>query len=238
MILVAGVAVSVMIYIADFNWLYLGVFALVFIAFLTYISKVKSVFISIEFFKNKLYVYSLLVNLLIYSVQAAFILNTFSFLMTNVYRMNLSTIALLFIPASLASALVRSLSVTIAKVFNSFMAILISMLAVLVSIVIAALSVGTSSWIMVGMLLVTSCAFAMLYAPLLHTSIDQMPENDKGTAIRFYNLVINIAMAVGFTYSSKLIDGLKLQLPFTAGGTAGTMQMSCLSLLWLLLSLC
>ncbi|WP_374286843.1 MFS transporter [Lactococcus sp.] len=221
MILVAGVAVSVMIYITDFNWLYLGVFALVFIAFLTYISKVKSAFISIEFFKNKLYVYSLLVNLLIYSVQAAFILNTFSFLMTNVYRMNLSTIALLFIPASLASALVGSLSGAIAKVFNSFMAILISMLAVLVAIVIAALSVGTSSWIMVGMLLVTSCAFAMLYAPLLHTSIDQMPENDKGTAIGFYNLVINIAMAVGFTYSSKLIDGLKLQLPFTAGGTAG-----------------
>lgn len=218
-ILVATVAVTAMIYLTNFSWLVLMGFIFSTAVFLLYISQKKNAFISIDFFKNKLFVLTLLAALLIYSTQAAFTLNTFSFLLTTVYHMQLDGVSLMFIPACLAAALVGSLSGKIASKLDSFQAVLVSMLAIVLSILLAAFLMGASVFIFAGLLILSSCAFAMLYAPLMHTGLERMPEANKGTAIGFYNLCINIAMSVGFTYSSRFIDGVNLSFfPSTVKG--------------------
>lgn len=210
--LVAAVAVTAMVYLTNFSWLVLISFILATIVFLLYISKKKNAFITIDFFKNKLFVFTLIAALLIYSTQAAFTLNTFSFLLTDVYQMQLDSVSLMFIPACLAAAIVGSLSGAIASKLNSFKAVIVSMVTIVVTIVLAALFMGASVFLFTGLLILSSCAFAMMYAPLMHTSLEKMPEENKGTAIGFYNLCINIAMSIGFTYSSRFIDGVNLHV--------------------------
>ena len=210
--LVAAVAVTAMVYLTNFSWLVLIGFILAAVVFLLYISKKKNAFITIDFFKNKLFVFTLIAALLIYSTQAAFTLNTFSFLLTDVYQMQLDSVSLMFIPACLAAAIVGSLSGAIASKLDSFKAVIVSMVTIVVTIVLAALFMGASVFLFTGLLILSSCAFAMMYAPLMHTSLEKMPEENKGTAIGFYNLCINIAMSIGFTYSSRFIDGVNLHV--------------------------
>ncbi|MDR0200020.1 MAG: MFS transporter [Streptococcaceae bacterium] len=209
-ILVAAVAVTAMVYLTNFSWLVLGLFIVAVILFLTYISKRKKAFITIDFFKNKLFVFTLLAALLIYSVQASFVLNTFSFLMTEVYKLGLDKVSLMFIPACLAAAAVGSLSGAIAKKLNSVKAVSLSMGVIIASALVASLFMGAPLFLFVGLLILASCAYAMMYAPLMYAGLEKTPEEKRGTAIGFYNLTINIAMSIGFTYSSKFIDSLHL----------------------------
>lgn len=220
-VLVAAVAVSSMVYLTNFSWLMLGLFITSVAVFLAYISKKKNAFITIGFFKNKLFVFTLVVALLIYSTQAAFTLNAFSFLMTDVYKIGLDAVSLMFIPACLAAAIVGSLSGLIARKLNSVSAVTIAMLVIIGSILAGTFLMGASLIVFVALLILSSCAFAMMYAPLMHTSLEKMPDENKGTAIGFYNLCINIAMSIGFTYSSRFIDGLNLHLNFFQTGIKG-----------------
>ncbi|XHB95203.1 MFS transporter [Lactococcus garvieae] len=171
--LVAAVAVTAMVYLTNFSWLVLIGFILATVVFLLYISKKKNAFITIDFFKNKLFVFTLIVALLIYSTQAAFNLNTFSFLLTDVYQMQLDSVSLMFIPACLAAAIVGSLSGAIASKLNSFKAVVVSMVTIVVTIVLAALFMGASVFLFTFLLILSSCAFAMMYAPLMHTSLEK-----------------------------------------------------------------
>ena len=177
--LVAAVAVTAMVYLTNFSWLVLIGFILATIVFLLYISKKKNAFITIDFFKNKLFVFTLIAALLIYSTQAAFTLNTFSFLLTNVYQMQLDSVSLMFIPACLAAAIVGSLSGAIASKLNSFKAVIVSMVTIVVTIVLAALFMGASVFLFTGLLILSSCAFAMMYAPLMHTSLEKCQKKIK-----------------------------------------------------------
>lgn len=45
-----------------------------------------------------------------------------------------------------------------------------------------------------------------MYAPLIDIGLKLVPVENAGTALGFYNLCINIAMSVGFTYSAYFID--------------------------------
>ncbi|MEH7252617.1 MFS transporter, partial [Neobacillus niacini] len=140
--------------------------------------------------------------------------NTLSFLLTTVYDIKLDAVSLMFIPACLLAAAVGALSGKIGKYLTSKQCIYLAMSLITISILMGAIFVDSSITVFVISLILFSCSFALLYAPLIDTSIKNVPVEKSGTALGFYNLCINIAMSAGFTYSAVLIDKKDLQFGF------------------------
>ncbi|GGH34352.1 hypothetical protein GCM10008013_40030 [Paenibacillus segetis] len=212
--IVAIIATSIMLYMSSFNWGLFILFIVSVIAFLFYISKNKNAFITIDFFKNKQFLFALVVAFIINTLYSAYALNTLSFLLTTVYDIQLDTVSLLFIPACLLAALVGALSGKIGKHLNSKQCVYLAFGLIFVSLLLGAFFITTSIAVFVISLILFSCSFALLYAPLIDISIKHVPTQKSGTALGFYNLCLNIAMSVGFTYSALLIDKKDLQFSF------------------------
>lgn len=220
LILVAAVSTSVMLYLSYFDWRFFTAFVVATALFLGYITKNKTAFITIEFFKNKLFVFVLLTAFLLYSTQSAYTLNAFSFFMVEVYHVGLDSVSAMFIPACLAAALVGSFSGKISQKLSSLQCIYLALGMIILNILGGVLLMGQSVIVFIVSLVLTSCSFALIYAPLIHTCLLKVGEEHKGTALGFYNLCVNVAMSIGFTYSSFFIDNQAVRLPFVAGEMA------------------
>lgn len=212
--IVAIIATSIMLYMSSFNWLLFALFVVSVITFLLYISKNKNAFITIDFFKNKQFLFALVVAFIINTLYSAYALNTLSFLLTSVYNIKLDSVSLMFIPACLLAALVGALSGKIGKRLNSKQCVYLAFSLILFSLLLGAFFIKTSIVVFVISLILFSCSFALLYAPLIDISLRKVPTEKSGTALGFYNLCLNIAMSVGFTYSALLIDKKDLQFSF------------------------
>lgn len=214
LIIIAVIATSIMLYMSSFNWGLFILFIVSVIGFLLYISKNKNAFISIEFFKNKPFIFGLLVAFILNSLYSAYALNTLSFLLTSVYEINLDTVSLMFIPACILAASVGALSGKIGKYLNSKQCVSLAIGLILISLLLGAFFIKVSIAVFVVSLILFSCSYALLYAPLIDIAIKKVPTEKSGTALGFYNLCISIAMSVGFTYSALLIDKKDLQFGF------------------------
>jgi MFS transporter, DHA2 family, metal-tetracycline-proton antiporter len=203
--LVAGIAASLLLYITDFNWVYLLAFVAAGALFLAYISKNSRAFIGIAFFKNRQFISLLGVAFVIYSVQLAYIF-LLPFLLENLYGLKLDTISLLLIPAYLLAAIVGALSGKIAKVLGSRQCITIAMTGIIGSLLLGGFFVKTSVIVFVISMMVFSSSFAFMYAPLLDSCIGTIGKDKSGTAIGFYNLTLNVAMSIGIAYTAAMMD--------------------------------
>ena len=206
MILVGILATTILLCISNFSWLVFGGFVLATIAFFTYISKAKHAFIDITFFQNKLYVLVLLIVFIIYTIQASYALSTFSFMLTSIYNVKLDIVSEMFIPACLAAAVVGALSGKIGEHFSSKQCIYAAIIIIIGSVWGSIFLIGKPIILFALALITFSASYALMYAPLIDTSLKKVSVEKAGTALGFYNLCINIAMAIGFTYSAALID--------------------------------
>ncbi|MGD8190517.1 MFS transporter [Brevibacillus ginsengisoli] len=203
--LVGAIAASLLLYITDFNWIYLLVFIVAIVAFLAYISKNSKAFIGISFFQNRQFISLLGVAFVIYSVQLAYIF-LFPFLLEKLYGLKLDTISLLLIPAYVLAAAVGALSGKVAKVMGSRQCITIAMITIMASLLLAGFFVKTSIVVFVFSMILFSCSFAFMYAPLLSSCIGNIPKENSGTAVGFYNLTLNVAMSIGIAYTAAMMD--------------------------------
>ena len=211
---VALIATSIMLYMSSFHWGLFILFIVSVIVFLLYISKNKNAFITIDFFKNKQFLFALLVAFVINTLYSAYALNTLSFLLTSVYDIELDMVSLMFIPACLLAAFVGALSGKIGKYLNSKQCVYLAFSIIVISLLLGAFFIKASIAVFVISLILFSCSFALLYAPLIDISLRNVPAEKSGTALGFYNLCLNIAMSVGFSYSALLIDKKDLQFGF------------------------
>ncbi len=214
LILVAVTATSIMLYMSSFNWGLFILFMVTVVGFLFYVSKNKNAFITIEFFKNKQFMFVLAIAFIIYSTYSAYALNTLSFMMTTIYDVNLDTVSLMFVPACLSAAVVGMYSGKIGKYLSSKQCVYLAMSLMIISLLIGTFFVKSSITVLVISLILFSCSFALLYAPLIDTSIKNVPTEKTGAALGFYNLCLNISMSAGFSYSAFLIDKKDLQFGF------------------------
>ncbi|PGZ28755.1 MFS transporter [Bacillus anthracis] len=203
--LVATISASLLLYITDFNWMYLLLFIAAIIMFLTYIGKNSKAFIGISFFKNKQFVSLLGIAFVIYSVQLAYIF-IFPFLLEKVYDLKLDTISLLLMPGYIAAATVGALSGKIAKVLGSKQCITIAMSSIVISLLIGGFFIKTSIVVFVISMVLFSSSFAFMYAPLLDSCICTIEKDKTGTAIGFYNLTLNVAMSIGIAYTAAMMN--------------------------------
>lgn len=207
LILIAAIATSIMLYISNFNWIYILAFAVAAFLFAIYIRRSSNSLINISFFKNRRFVSILFVAFIIYSVQLAYIF-MFPFLLEKVYGLKLDTISLILIPGYVTAVIVGALSGKIAKVFSSKQAITIAMVTIAISLVLPGLFTESSVVLFVISMVLFSGSFAFMYAPMLESCVRTMPTEKTGTAIGFYNLVLNVAASIGISYTAAMIDAL------------------------------
>ncbi|WP_231603673.1 MFS transporter [Bacillus sp. FJAT-27231] len=203
--LIAAIATSVMLYLSNFNWIYIVVFIAAVALFLAYVSKSTKSLIDIAFFQNKRFIFTLAVAFVIYTVQLGYIF-LFPFLLEKVYGLKLDTISLLLIPGYVIAVIVGGLSGKIAKILSSKRAIAVAMLGIAISLLLPSFLVESSVVVFVLSMVLFSGSFAFMYAPLLDTCINTIPKEKAGTAVGFYNLVLNVAAAIGIAYTAAMID--------------------------------
>ncbi|CAG9612966.1 Riboflavin transporter RibZ [Bacillus rhizoplanae] len=211
--LVGTISASLLLYITNFNWMYLILFIVAIALFLAYISKNSKAFIGISFFKNKQFISLLGVAFVIYSVQLAYIF-LFPFLLEKIYGLQLDTISLLLIPGYIAAAIVGALSGKIAKVLGSKQCITIAMSSIIVSLLLGGFFINTSVVVFVISMILFSSSFAFMYAPLLDSCICTIEKEKTGTAIGFYNLTLNVAMSIGIAYTAAMMDHSAMRQSF------------------------
>ncbi|WP_017813104.1 MFS transporter [Paenibacillus shenyangensis] len=207
LILIASIATAVMLYISDFNWLYLILFAAAAGLFLAYISRSKRAFIGIEFFRNRRFISILVIVFIMYSVQLGYIF-LFPFLMQKVYGLELDKISLLLVPGYITAVIVGALSGGIAKKLSNRQAVSLALLLIAVSVALPGLLPFSSPIIYVLSMMIFAGSFALMYAPLLDSCVSSIPVEKAGTAIGFYNLMINVAASIGITYTAAMTEAL------------------------------
>ena len=106
-------------------------------------------------------------------------------------------------------AIIGGLSGKTAKVLSSKQSITFAMLGITVSLLLPAFFVEGSLIVFVISMMLFSGSFAFMYAPMLDTCINTIPKEKAGTAIGFYNLILNVAVSIGITYTAAMIDTMQ-----------------------------
>lgn len=207
--LIATIATTIMLYISNFNWLYLIGFAIAIGLFLVYISKSSKALIDMTFFKNKRFISTLPIVFIVYSIQLGYIF-VFPFILDEIYGLKLDMISLLLIPGYIAAIIIGALSGKIAKFFNSRQATLVALGGIALALFIPGLFTEGTVVVFVLSMIVFSGSFAFMYAPLLDTCIGTIPKEKTGTAIGFYNLVINVSASIGIAYTAAMLDSFEI----------------------------
>jgi len=229
--LIAAIATTVMLYISDFNWLYLIGFAIALVLFLTYINKSSKALIDASFFKNQYFIRTLPIVFIIYSVQLGYIF-VFPFILEGIYDLKLDMISLLLIPGYVASVIIGSLSGKIGQVLSSKQATMMSLFGIAVALLIPGLFTESTVVIYVLSMIVFSGSFALMYAPLLDTCLSTIPKEKSGTAIGFYNLTINVSGSIGIAYTAAMLDKTEIS---TILITLSIIVVAAFGLYWVLL---
>ncbi|OMC85911.1 MFS transporter [Viridibacillus sp. FSL H7-0596] len=229
--LIAAIATTVMLYISDFNWLYLIGFAVALVLFLTYINKSSKALIDASFFKNQYFIRTLPIVFIIYSVQLGYIF-VFPFILEGIYDLKLDMISLLLIPGYVASVIIGSLSGKIGQVLSSKQATMMALFGIAVALLIPGLFTESTVVIYVLSMIVFSGSFALMYAPLLDTCLSTIPKEKSGTAIGFYNLTINVSGSIGIAYTAAMLDKIEIS---TILITLSIIVVAAFGLYWVLL---
>jgi DHA2 family metal-tetracycline-proton antiporter-like MFS transporter len=211
--LVGCIAASLMLYVSDFNWIYLGTFIVAICLFVLFITKSAKSFISISFFKNKLFLKVIAITFPLYTLQLAYIF-MFPFLFQNIYGLRLDTISLLFIPGYVVAAIIGTMSGNIAKYLSTKQCIYLAITLMTASFLIAGFFINSSIVVLVICMAVLGGSFALMYAPWIDTLVAAVPEEKSGTAIGFYNLSLNVAASIGVAYVASMMSSKVLKSGF------------------------
>ncbi|MEB7450713.1 MFS transporter [Staphylococcus chromogenes] len=216
LVLIATIATTVMLFITNFNWLYM-IGALIAIAvFAFYIKNAKHPLVDKSFFQNTRYASFLFIVFVMYAIQLGYIF-TFPFIMQQIYHFELDTTSLLLIPGYLVAVVTGALSGKIGNYLSSKQATITAITLIALSLILPAFTVGQHVSIFVISMIFFAGSFALMYAPLLNETIRTIDVNMTGVAIGFYNLIINVAVSVGIAIAAALIDYKALNFP---GNTA------------------
>lgn len=228
--LIGVIATSVMLYFTNFSWYSIALLLVGIVLFILYISKNNNAIIGVSFFKNKRFISVLGVAFVIYTVQLGYIF-VFPFLLQEVYGMALDTISLLLVPGYVAAVFVGALSGKVANVLSNKQTIMIAMLAIGGSLLLPAFFVESSAIVFVASMIIFAGAFALMYAPMLDSCVRTIPKEKSGTAVGFYNLILNVAASIGIAYTAAMIDSVDFSTVLIA---LSVVSFVALAIYWLL----
>ncbi|WP_432370199.1 MFS transporter [Staphylococcus chromogenes] len=216
LVLIATIATTVMLFITNFNWLYMIGTLIAIAVFALYIKNAKRPLVDKSFFQNKRYASFLFIVFVMYAIQLGYIF-TFPFIMQQIYHFELDTTSLLLIPGYLVAVVTGALSGKIGNYLSSKQATITAITLIALSLILPAFTVGQHVSIFVISMIFFAGSFALMYAPLLNETIRTIDVHMTGVAIGFYNLIINVAVSVGIAIAAAMIDYQALNFP---GNTA------------------
>lgn len=179
----ATIATTVMLFITNFNWLYMIGALIAIIVFALYIKNAQRPLVNKSFSKINVMLH------FIYSIcnvcyQLGYIF-TFPFIMEQIYHLQLDTTSLLLVPGYIVAVIVGALSGKIGEYLNSKQAIITAIILIALSLILPAFAVGNHISIFVISMIFFAGSFALMYAPLLNEAIKTIDLNMTGVAIGF-----------------------------------------------------
>lgn len=208
--LIAAISTAVMLFLQRFQqqvqWWWLAAAVLGVALFVWHIRAHGNAVVSPSFFTNARYVCALIVVLVVYMVQLGYSVILLPYMVDELYGINLDGAAYILAPGYLCAVIVGVMSGKIAKFLSSRQAIVAAISIIIVALLIPAVLPGAGvATVIVSMILFPS-GFALMYAPLVATALQNIPAAKSGVAIGFYNLTINIAVPVGIALTAMLVD--------------------------------
>lgn len=204
--LIALIATAAMMFMQEFQWWWLAISALGIALFVWHIRTHDDAVVSPSFFTNARYVCALVVVLVVYMVQLGYSVILLPYMVDELYGINLDGAAYILAPGYICAVIVGVMSGKIAKFLSSRQAIISAISIIVVALLIPAVLPGAGvATVIVSMILFPS-GFALMYAPLVATALQNIPAAKSGVAIGFYNLTINIAVPVGIALTAMLVD--------------------------------
>lgn len=180
------------------------------VVFLTYISKHKNAFITIDFFKNWKYMLVILVVLITYLPQGSYSF-LFSFMMSNVYSIAPSQISMLLLPSYLVSMIIGIMGSKITSRIGVTKTLILGMGSMAVGLLLGSFFLESNMIFLLVMSCLFNGGFSILYTPIMTLVINSLPENMRGTGLGFFNLCIKITSSTGIVITGKLLTMDALQ---------------------------
>lgn len=205
LLLIAVFAASLTMYMQAFNALWLIPTVLGIALFAWHVMSHKGAVVAPEFFKNGRYVWALVLVLIIYSTQLGFIF-LLPYAGSELHGLAADKAALLMVPGYICAVLVGIFSGAIGKVMSSRATIFTALGMIIAALVLAAVMIEVSVIALIIAIVLFASGFALMYAPLVNTALQNITAAKSGIAIGFYNLTINIAIPLGIAYTAKLQD--------------------------------
>ena len=205
LLLVSVFATCLILYIQAFNWIWLIPTAIGLVLFAMHVRGSSKALVKPEFFTNGRYVWALVLVFIVYSTQLGFII-FLPFAAQDLHGLSGDKTALLMVPGYACAILVGVFSGRIGRVLSSRSTIRLALLMISGSLAVAAVFVETNIATLIVAIIFFASGFALLYAPLVNTALQNIPAVKSGIAIGFYNLTINIAIPLGIAYTAKFMD--------------------------------
>lgn len=218
LLLIAVFAASLTMFMQAFNWVWLIPAVLGIALFAWHVVSHSGAVVAPEFFQNGRYVWALVLVLIIYSTQLGFIF-LLPFAGSKLHGLSVDKAALLMVPGYVCAVLVGVVSGLIGKFLSSRAAIFTALGMIISALVLSAVLIESSLAVLVLAIVLFASGFALMYAPLVKTALQNITPARSGVAIGFYNLTINIAIPLGIAYSAKLQD---MKATWFAGLTGAT----------------
>lgn len=175
------------------------------IAFATYISKAKNPFVSIEFFKNKDYIVTLVATFFYYLSQVALVFIT-PFLLQSLFNYSLEKVSLIYIIPYTISGIIAAFSGTIINKFGMKQTLTLGASSIVIGFVFGGfLSNIGINYVLIALTLITG-GYALSFAPLLTRAISTLQESEVGTGIGLFNFAVRIANALGISITAFLLN--------------------------------
>ncbi|MDD3138804.1 MAG: MFS transporter [Lachnospiraceae bacterium] len=185
--------------------MFLIISAIILVLFIVYISKAKSPFIKIDFFKNTNFDIINVLALLVFGLQTAFSF-LFPFMAQGIYGLSLDKISLILLPSYICAAFMGANSGKIVNKFGDYKALLIAVLGGACTSFIAAV-VADRGIIMLGIsAALFASSFAFMYAPFMKMVIGTLPMNMIGAGIGFFNLITGIGPSLFIVFTGKMMS--------------------------------
>lgn len=202
--LMATLALFISLYFNLMNFKFLILCGVIAIIFLTYITKNKNAFITIDFFKNWKYMLVIFVVIIIYLTQGSYSF-LFAFMVSKIHQIEPSKISMLILPSYVISMFIGIFGSKITQKIGVTKTLIAGLGSMGIGLILGSFSLDKSVIILIIMSCLFNGGFSILYTPVMTLVINSLPEKMRGTGLGFFNLCIKITSSTGIVITGKLL---------------------------------
>jgi MFS transporter, DHA2 family, metal-tetracycline-proton antiporter len=221
-VLVALTVGALVLYLNISMWYYLVAFVVFLLLLLWRINTAREPFIAPSLFKNVRFRNGVIVGFALFSVVIG---NFFlvPLMLHDVHQLDTRLIGLVLFPGAISAVAFGPIGGNLADRRGNSFVVTIGLILLAASLVVMALFLGVSPYIIGAALLLNNIGFTLFQTAMMNSVSQTLEEHEAGTGMGLYNLVSIISGAVGTALVGKVLDGgwLDIALVPTLGSAGG-----------------